>query len=78
MVYGVSQQDSDRFALSQRAKFGYTTYRYEYAGNFSNITPLPWIGATHSAELPLVMGTHPNYNSNSTPLEWDTSSMMQG
>lgn len=31
-----------------RVKFGYDTYRYHYSGNFSNISPLPWIGATHS------------------------------
>lgn len=38
---------------SRRDEFGYTTYRYLYAGNFSNISPLPWVGATHSGMNPL-------------------------
>ncbi|KAK8082796.1 Acetylcholinesterase [Apiospora saccharicola] len=50
---------------------GLSTYRYEYAGNFSNISPLPWVGATHSAELPLLFGTHYEYRGNSTAFEWD-------
>lgn len=37
--------------VQNRDKFGYTTYRYLYSGNFSNITPLPWIGATHSGKF---------------------------
>lgn len=65
-------------SISNRAKYGYTTYRYLYAGNFSNIAPLPWLGATHSTELPLVFGTHYEYNHNSTELEWDTSYAMEG
>lgn len=38
------------YAPRNRAKYGYPTYRYYYTGNFSNITPLPWIGATHSGK----------------------------
>lgn len=63
---------------SQRVKYGYTTYRYLYAGNFSNISPLPWVGASHATELPLLFGTHPLYHHNSTELEWETSFTMQG
>lgn len=37
-----------------REKFGYSTYRYYYTGNFSNISPLPWIGATHSGMLAIL------------------------
>src|SRR5215469_2896477 len=33
------------------------TYRYYYAGNFSNILPRPWEGAYHWSELPLIFGT---------------------
>ncbi|KAK8088319.1 hypothetical protein PG997_003280 [Apiospora hydei] len=62
----------------RRADAGLATYRYEYAGNFSNVSPLPWVGATHSAELPLLFGTHYEYRSNSTDFEWDVSYGMQG
>jgi len=41
-----------------RAKRGLTTYRYEYAGNFSSITPLPWMGAYHAADIPPIFGTY--------------------
>ncbi|KAM0431279.1 hypothetical protein ACHAPT_005249 [Fusarium lateritium] len=41
-----------------RSKAGATTYQYLYAGNFTNISPLPWLGAYHTAELPLVFGTY--------------------
>ncbi|KAK8055171.1 Acetylcholinesterase [Apiospora rasikravindrae] len=61
----------------RRADAGLATYRYEYAGNFSNVSPLPWIGATHSAELPLLFGTHYEYRGNSTAFEWDMSYGMQ-
>lgn len=33
-----------------RLAAGRTTYRYEYDGNFSNISPLPWMGAYHSGK----------------------------
>ncbi|KAH6646040.1 Alpha/Beta hydrolase protein [Truncatella angustata] len=63
--------------VRNREQFGYTTYRYLYSGNFSNISPLPWIGATHSAELPLLFGTHYEYRGNSTEFEWETSYGME-
>lgn len=53
------------------------TYRYLYSGNFTNISPRGWLGAWHSAELPLIFGTHPNYRGNSTELEYQTSHAMQ-
>ncbi|KAL3471482.1 Alpha/Beta hydrolase protein [Aspergillus californicus] len=56
---------------------GLPTYRYEYAGNFTNISPLPWFGAYHSSELPLLFGTHSEYGSASTKFEWDVSHAMQ-
>ncbi|GAQ39481.1 hypothetical protein AtubIFM55763_000063 [Aspergillus tubingensis] len=54
-----------------------TTYRYQYAGNFTNISPLPWFGAYHSAELPILFGTHYEYGGPSTQYEWDVSYAMQ-
>lgn len=56
---------------------GLATYRYQYAGNFSNVSPLPWFGAYHSAELPLVFGTHYQYGGPSTQFEWDVSYAME-
>ncbi|KAI1333579.1 Alpha/Beta hydrolase protein [Xylariaceae sp. FL0016] len=64
--------------IQNRIDSGLTSYRYEYSGNFSNITPLPWIGAIHSGELPLVFGTHFQYNGNSTESEWEVSFAMEG
>lgn len=34
-----------------RNQYGLTTYRYQYAGNWSNQDPLPWMGAYHSSDL---------------------------
>ncbi|KAH7035827.1 Alpha/Beta hydrolase protein [Microdochium trichocladiopsis] len=63
---------------SNRAKYGQVTYKYLYGGNFTNISPRPWIGATHSAELPLLFGTHYEFRGNSTEFEWDVAGLMQG
>ncbi|KAB5539307.1 Alpha/Beta hydrolase protein [Coniochaeta sp. 2T2.1] len=45
-------------ATDVRAALNITTYRYQYAGNFSNITPLPWLGAYHAGDIPLLMGSY--------------------
>ncbi|KAF4458845.1 acetylcholinesterase [Fusarium albosuccineum] len=60
-----------------RLAAGESTYRFEYHGNFSNISPSPWLGAYHSAELPLVFGTHSLYRGVSTSFENATSRVMQ-
>ncbi len=41
-----------------RGKRGLTTYRYEYAGNFSSVTPLGWMGAYHASDIPAIFGTY--------------------
>ncbi|KXX80349.1 Lipase 1 [Madurella mycetomatis] len=41
-----------------RERNGLVTYRYEYAGNFSSLTPLPWMGAYHASDVPMVFGTY--------------------
>jgi carboxylesterase type B len=41
-----------------RSKFGVPVYRYQYSGVFPNVSPLPWLGAYHSSDLPLMFGTH--------------------
>lgn len=53
------------------------TYRYQYAGNFSNVSPVPWFGAYHSSELPLIFGTHSEYGGPSTSFEWNVSYAME-
>ncbi|KAJ5664571.1 hypothetical protein N7507_005302 [Penicillium longicatenatum] len=41
-----------------RLKAGVSTYRYQYAGYFSNISPLRWMGAFHGSDMPMVFGTY--------------------
>ncbi|KAI0435601.1 Alpha/Beta hydrolase protein [Xylaria telfairii] len=41
-----------------RAGVGATTYRFLYGGNFSDVSPVPWLGAYHTADLPMVFGTY--------------------
>jgi carboxylesterase type B len=53
-----------------------TTYRYQYAGNFSNISPFLWLGAYHASDLPPIMGTY-NRHGGSTPFEIQVSEKMQ-
>lgn len=52
-------------------------FRYVYYGNFTNVSPRPWMGAYHGSELPILMGTHPNFRGNSTPEEYATSLAFQ-
>ncbi|KAF2102069.1 acetylcholinesterase [Rhizodiscina lignyota] len=60
-----------------RVSAGQETYRFFYEGNFSNIATKPWLGAYHSAELPLLFGTHSNYRGASPPYEYAVSHAMQ-
>ncbi|KAI3391172.1 hypothetical protein diail_7804 [Diaporthe ilicicola] len=53
------------------------TFRYLYAGNFTNISPQPWLGAYHSSELPMLMGTHGNFRGANSELEEETSRAFQ-
>ncbi|KAK6855277.1 hypothetical protein PG995_008809 [Apiospora arundinis] len=62
--------------MNLRHQFGYDTYRYLYTGNFTNISRLPYIGAVHSAELPMIYGTH-ELHGPSTPFESEVSRTMQ-
>ncbi|KAK4460731.1 lipase 1 [Cladorrhinum samala] len=41
-----------------RERKGLTTYRYEYSGNFSSVTPLDWMGAYHGSDVPMIFGTY--------------------
>jgi Carboxylesterase family len=44
-----------------RVKSDSVTYRYQYAGNFSNISPRGWMDAYHDSDLPMVMGTYNDF-----------------
>ncbi|KAK3292957.1 Alpha/Beta hydrolase protein [Chaetomium fimeti] len=52
-------------------------YRFVYSGNFTNVSPKPWMGAYHGAEMPPVFGTHSLFRGESSELEWATSRAMQ-
>ncbi|KAL8302963.1 hypothetical protein RB597_005372 [Gaeumannomyces tritici] len=42
-----------------RARAGLPTYRYQFAGNYTgSLGPLPWMGAYHGIDLPLLFGTY--------------------
>ncbi|KAH6623303.1 Alpha/Beta hydrolase protein [Chaetomium tenue] len=56
---------------------GMPVYRFVYAGNFTNVSPKPWMGAYHGAEMPLVFGTHGLFRGESGELERETSRVMQ-
>lgn len=63
-----------------RAAANRTTYRYQFAGNFSN--PYSWLGAYHSSDLWMLFGTYDLYGaavngSGPTDLEIATSEAMQ-
>lgn len=60
-----------------RQQTGLKAFRYVYYGNFTNVSPRPWMGAYHGSELPILMGTHPNFRGNSTPEEYETSFAFQ-
>ncbi|KAJ3765014.1 carboxylesterase [Lentinula raphanica] len=54
-----------------------TTYRYEWAGNFSNIAPVPWLGAYHYSDLYMFFGTYLIAPGEITDLEIQTAETMQ-
>ncbi|CAK7200912.1 hypothetical protein SEUCBS139899_003612 [Sporothrix eucalyptigena] len=63
-----------------RESIGLDTYRYFWAGNFTNISPVYWIGALHWSDLLMIFGTYMTDvgdNGNFTSLEIQTSQTMQ-
>ncbi|KAL2071549.1 hypothetical protein VTL71DRAFT_12784 [Oculimacula yallundae] len=64
--------------VKARNMIGLPTYRYQYAGNFTNLSPVSWFGAYHSAELPMLFGTHDQvFDGPSTPFQYNVSHAMQ-
>ncbi len=63
-----------------RTKAGLKTYRSLFSGNFSNVSPLPWMGSYHSSDLPMYFATHQDYTNgegHSTPFEFTVSQKME-
>jgi len=65
------QTSHDRYASNS------TTFRYLYAGNFSNVSPKWWLGAYHSSDLPMVFGTYDIARGNGTAFQKQVSEKMQ-
>ncbi|KAJ4485274.1 carboxylesterase [Lentinula aciculospora] len=54
-----------------------TTYRYEWAGSFSNITPVWWLGAYHYSDLCMLFGTYLIAPGEISDLDVQTSEKLQ-
>ncbi|KAK3983992.1 Alpha/Beta hydrolase protein [Cladorrhinum sp. PSN332] len=52
-------------------------FRYLYTGNFTNVSPEPFLGAYHGSELPLIFGTDGEFRGPSTPDELKTSRALE-
>ncbi|KAI7601024.1 acetylcholinesterase [Hortaea werneckii] len=62
----------------QRDRIGLTTYRYQYAGNWTNQDPLPWMGAFHSSDLVMLFGSYAvGQGPPKEELEGETSRVME-
>lgn len=64
-----------------RAAANLTTYRYQYAGNFSSQEPYQWLGGYHAGDLVMNFGTYSygctNCTTNHPEVEKATSEAMQ-
>ncbi|PWY75269.1 carboxylesterase [Aspergillus sclerotioniger CBS 115572] len=60
-----------------RHNAGRKTYRYQYAGNFTNLSPFHWMGAYHSSDLAMNFGTYSDFRGEGMELEKETSEVMQ-
>lgn len=60
-----------------RDEIDLATYRYEWAGNFSNISPVSWLGAYHYSDLYMFFGTYLIAPGEIPELEVKTSESMQ-
>lgn len=72
-------------ALSVRLRSKYNptvpSFRYLFSGNFSNVSPLFWMGAYHAVDLAFIFGTHQDESGpsgqGSTPFEFAVSQSLQ-
>jgi carboxylesterase type B len=84
---GPNRTDIDKGTLSDficpafntsnvRADNNLTTYRYQYVGNYSNITPYTWMGAYHGADIPMIFGSY-NLTGGATDSQQKVAENMQ-
>lgn len=62
---------------SLRLSLGLQTYRYLWAGNFTNISPVNYLGAYHWSDLLMIFGSYADAAGEITQLEVETSEKMQ-
>lgn len=74
--FGYNMQCATIREVRLRESVGAPTWQYFYSGNFSDISPRPWLGAYHTAELPLIFGTY-GIEGQATPFEKSVSEYMQ-
>ncbi|KIK65793.1 hypothetical protein GYMLUDRAFT_239498 [Collybiopsis luxurians FD-317 M1] len=60
-----------------RNEIGLTTFRYQWAGNFSNTAPLTWLGAYHYSDLYMIFGSYLIAPGEISAFEVQTSGKMQ-
>ncbi|KAJ5491733.1 hypothetical protein N7539_003300 [Penicillium diatomitis] len=61
----------------ERFSLGLDTFRYFWGGNFTNISPVPWLGAYHFSDLLMIFGTYVKDVGEISQLEIETSETMQ-
>ncbi|KAI1340719.1 Alpha/Beta hydrolase protein [Xylariaceae sp. FL0016] len=61
---------------SARAARNLTTYRYQYVGNYTNLSPYPWMGAYHGADVPMIFGSY-NKTGGATDIQKKVAESMQ-
>lgn len=59
-----------------RRQWGVPAWRTRYFGEWPNLNPLPWLGAYHSSDIPMVFGTS-DLRGPDTPAEAATSKYYQ-
>ena len=70
------RREANEVIRRARVKLNIPTWRYRYFGVFPNLDPLPWLGAYHASEIPLVFGTSALSGAN-TEAEIELSKYMQ-
>ncbi|KAI1075970.1 alpha/beta-hydrolase [Whalleya microplaca] len=63
-------------SVNARTENNLTTYRYQYTGNYTNLTPFWWMGAYHGADLPMIFGSY-NLNGGATDFQKRVADTMQ-
>ncbi|KAE8381994.1 Alpha/Beta hydrolase protein [Aspergillus bertholletiae] len=83
LVYTATQQTFNCpivETVDNRLEQDIPTWRYLYHGNWSSLSPVPWLGAYHSSDVPIVFGTYKKttVQPSSSPAEVAASKYIQG